>query len=168
MTRQGRPAPRWIRDELRICSVCFVVGSGAVGTLRPGGVGMCLEEPAVLFLLALLLPFYFCVVGGLFDTELIVKVVIRHGQVETCLEFCNYVDLGSRVDVFFFGEAECAPGSVDTDCGEYVGELIVEHVKHILLVGLRDFVLDFLVYCPERLRAFVGRFGGERVSEDEF
>ena len=78
------------------------------------------------------------------------------------------VHLGSRVDVLLFGEAELAPVGVDAEAEENVCHIVVEDIEDIAAVGLGDPVLDLLTDRSERLRAILGRLGGECVAEDEF
>lgn len=133
--------------------------------MRADGVALSLQQPLVLFLFLLLLPFYLFVVGRFFYAELGVEVVVGDGKAERVAKLREHADFGCRVDVFFLGKDELPCCGIDTEVCEDVGHVVVKHVEDVFAVGQCDLVLDLLVHGSERLCAFFGRFGCECVAE---
>ena len=130
--------------------------------LKPLGGGL------IPFPLLFPLPFQPVVIGRLFDTELLVEVVVGDRQVELPGDLREDIDFRRGVYLLLLREAKTTSGGVDAHAGEDVGHVVVEHVEKIPLVSLGHLVLHLFVDSTQSLRAVFRGLGRQRIAEDEF
>lgn len=108
------------------------------------------------------------VIGRFVDTEFLIEIVVVDGDVEVLLQLREDGYFGTGIRFLRFGETERTPFGVDAHAQQNVRHVVIQHVEHVLPVGLQYLVLYFLMNRTQSLRAFFGRFGGQRIAQYQF